>query len=199
MLVRACEVVRVENALVGRGWSGRSSSSCRTSWGALEKHFILVVGCFLGLDLACGAGLGSLGSFGCGWGVVLRGSGLDFDLVDGEMIFVLAIFASDGISQLLKALGSDAEFLSNRLLRGVVGEEDEGLQGRIRVSLLVDAPQDMIEEGLQVDRHGAFSRLLGTGHLAAVASGAVGRFPRYSHCFLGMHSAVGGLPSSACT
>lgn len=197
MLIRTCEVIRVENALVGRGWSGGSGSSCRTSWGALEEHFIVVVRCFLGLDLACRAGLGSFGCFGCGRGVVLHGSGLDFDLVYGEMILVLAVFASDSISQLFKALGSDSEFLSNRLLRRVVSEEDEGLQGRIRVSFFVDAPQDMVEEGLQIDRHSALSRLLGTGHLAAVASGAVRRFPRCSNCLLGMHGAVGGLGSSA--
>lgn len=91
------------------------------------------------------------------------------------MVLVFAVFTSNSISELLKAFSTDAELLSDGLLGRIIGEEDEGLQGRIWIALLVDAPQDVIEEGLEIDRHGAFGRLVSASHVGTAACGTVGR------------------------
>jgi hypothetical protein len=91
------------------------------------------------------------------------------------MVLVLAVLTGDSIAQLLQALSPDAEILCDRLLGRVVGEEDEGLESCIGIALLVDAPQDVAEERLEVDGYGALSRLVGASDVVAVASSAVGR------------------------
>jgi hypothetical protein len=186
MLVCTCEIVRIEDALV-------VLSRCGASWSALEKHLILVIGVIYGLALGYGAGLGSLCRFGCDWSGALCYGCFYFYLVDGQMVFVFAVFTSDSISELLKALGADAKLLSNRLLRRVVSEEDEGLQSCIRVSLLVDAPQDVVEERLEIDGHRALGRLIGASHLGAVVGVTVGGCLEERGCLVGMCGAIDGL------
>jgi hypothetical protein len=69
-------------------------------------------------------------------------------------IFVFPILATDSLSQLLEPLDFDVKALGKLQFIRVVAEEDEGLQGGHRVKLLVDPPQDVVEEGLDVTRHG---------------------------------------------
>jgi hypothetical protein len=61
------------------------------------------------------------------------------------------------------------------LLCWVVREEYEGLESSIWVLLLVDTPQDMAEERLEVDRDSALGTFLMARELAAIASGPVWR------------------------
>lgn len=191
MLVGTGKVVGVKDTLVSIG-------SCRwASRSALEEHLVLVVGCFFGLSVLCGAGLGSLRCFGGAWGVVLSGSRLHFDLVNGQVVFVFTVFAGDSIPELLKALSADAEFLGDCLLCGVIGKEDKGLKGCVRISLLVDAPQNVVEEGLEVDGHGALIGLPGTSDASGLARVAMGRLVDQSGRLVGVRSAVGGLCASA--
>jgi hypothetical protein len=88
---------------------------------------------------------------------------------------VLTVFAGHGITKLLQALGANAKFLRDCLLCRVIGEEDEGLESRVRVLFLVDAPKNVAEEGLEVHGYGTLGRLLNVQELAAVAGGAIGR------------------------
>ena len=164
MLVGTCEIVRIEDTLVVRSSGGASGS-------ALEKHLILIIGVVFGLGLNYGAGLGSLCRFRHVWSATLSGGRFDFYLVDGQMVLVLAIFTSDSVTELFEALSANAEFLSDGLLRGIVSEEDEGLESCIWVSLFVDAPQDVVKEGLEMDRHGALGRLIGSSDIIAIAGG----------------------------
>jgi hypothetical protein len=148
MLVRACEIVGIEDALVvgTSGWASRS---------ALKKHFIVVIGVIHGLTLNNRTGLGTLHRFRGDGGAGLSGYRFNFQLVYSQMVLVLSVLTGDRIAQLLQALSPDAELLCNCLLVRVVRKEDEGLEGCIRIALLVDAPQDVVEEGLEVDRHNA--------------------------------------------
>jgi hypothetical protein len=185
-LVCTCEIVRVEDALV-------VGSSGGASWSALEKHFVLVIGVVLGLGFDYGAGLGAFCRFRCGCSGALSSVRFDFYLVDGQMVLIFAIFTSDGITELFKTLGTDSKLLSDGLLSRVISEEDEGLEGSIRVSLLVDTPQDMVEERLEIDRYRALGRLIGTGHLGTIASGMVRRCLGQCGCLFGVCDAIGKL------
>jgi hypothetical protein len=91
------------------------------------------------------------------------------------MVLVLAVLTGDSIAQLLQALGPDAELLCNRLLGRIVSKKNEGLKGGVRVALLVNAPQDMVEEGSKIDGYRALDGLIDAGDLVAVASGAIRR------------------------
>lgn len=167
MLACTCKIVGVEDALVVR-------SSCGASWSALEKDLVLVIRIVIGLALDCGAGLGSLCRFGCSGGGALSSGRFDFYLVDGQMVLILAIFTSNGIAELFEALSADAELLSDGLLGRIISEENEGLQSCIGVSLFIDAPQDVVEERLEIDGHSALGRLVAAGDVAAAVSGATG-------------------------
>jgi hypothetical protein len=91
------------------------------------------------------------------------------------MVLELAVFTSNSVAELLQALGPDTKFLGNHLLRGVVREEDERVEGCVGVRLLVDAPEDVVEQRLQVDGDCAFGGLFGSREFYAVARSAIGR------------------------
>jgi hypothetical protein len=167
MLACTCKIVGVEDALVVR-------SSCGASWSALEKDLVLVIRIVIGLALDCGAGLGSLCRFGCSGSGALSSGRFDFYLVNGQMVFILAVFTSNSIAELFEALSADAKLLSDGLLGRIISEENEGLQSCIGVSLFIDAPQDVVEEGLEIDGHSALGRLVAAGDVAAAVSGATG-------------------------
>jgi hypothetical protein len=159
VLIGAAKVVGVEHTLVVRRRCGATRR--------LEENRIFFVGINRRLRGGCVTGLRSLSRFG-------RGR-LSLQLLHGQRVPVLTIFARHGITELLQALGPNAKLLRDRLFCGVVGEEDEGLEGGIGIVLLIDAPQDMAEEGLEVHGDSALGSLPGARELAAVAGRPVWR------------------------
>jgi hypothetical protein len=138
MLVGTAEVVGVKHALIVR-------RSCRATR-RLEKNSVFLVGIIRRLSGRHMAGLWSLSRFG-------RGR-LSLQLLQSQVVSVLPILARHGIAQLLQAFRPDAKLLCNCLFGGIVGEEDEGFKSCVGVLFLVDAPQNVAEEGLKIDGDG---------------------------------------------
>lgn len=125
----------------------------RSTWSSLQEHGALVVRVDLSFAVTGMAGFGSgyrlsFHSF-FGNGAVFRH--LRLQLVNCQAVSILSFLASNGIAELLQALSSDGELGSNVLLGLMVGKEYEGREGGIRVALLVDDPQDVVEEWLEID------------------------------------------------
>jgi hypothetical protein len=163
LLVGAAELVRIEDALVAnaRSWTARR----------LEEDGIFIIRVVQRLDLSRVARLWSLHCFGR----IRSGHRLGLQLLHSEVVPVLAVLARHGIAQLLQTLGSNAKLLGNDLLRGIIREQDEGLESHVGVFLLVDAPQDMTEEGLKMNGDSALGSLFDAGQVDAAAGVVVGR------------------------
>jgi hypothetical protein len=159
MLIGAAKVIGVKDTLVVR-------RRCRATR-RLEEDRVFFVRINRGLCGGCVTRLWSFSRLWCGR--------LSLQLLQSQMVSVLAVFARHGIAELLQALGPNAKLLCNRLFCGVVGEEDKGLKGGIGVVLLVDAPEDMAEQGLEVDGDSSLGRFLDARKLAAVAGRPVWR------------------------
>jgi hypothetical protein len=143
VLVCACEVIGIENALVVS--SGRWASGS-----APEKYDVFVVGVLLGFALLRWAGLGSLRRFRCHRRAFFGSGRFNLALVQSQVVLVFAVLASNSISELLQALGPYTELLRDSLLGRVVGKKNERLKRCIGVALLVDAPENMVEKRLEI-------------------------------------------------
>jgi hypothetical protein len=68
-------------------------------------------------------------------------------------IALITIFPADSFAQLFKALAPYVEALGIVRLLRIIAEENEGFQGGDGVQFLVDAPQNIIEEWLELYRN----------------------------------------------
>jgi hypothetical protein len=130
-----------------------------------------------------------IGRQGCSSGASIRacknGVALDFLALDELSVFELTLFPCDDVTDISETLGADTEALSKLGLGWVVGQEDERFQSSDRVQLLVNAPEDIVEQGAQVRgnarggsraRRGLLSRGLGCVRAATALGWALGEW-----------------------
>lgn len=78
---------------------------------------------------------------------------LAFHIQYAQAVSVLAVLTTNDITKLLKALTANVESFRGIHLRGIVAEEDEGLQCRRGVDFLMDTPENVVEKRLKANRH----------------------------------------------
>jgi hypothetical protein len=68
---------------------------------------------------------------------------------NAQPVAVFAILAANDISELLKTLAANVKSFGSIGLGRIVAEEDEGFKGSSRIELLMNAPQNIVEERLE--------------------------------------------------